>query len=166
MTPSGIEPATFRFVSQHLNHCATSVPLICFDFIEMWNKKKTYEIHSRINNKLNYMKYKNLFTFTQVVMRISSCPLPTFCHVHSGSKPVNGHANSDSIHLTWKVLIVAGWVMLKNTTITIDMQNEYEFYYELCPLTVTHQVTFATIMLPFIIIIKFPCSLSRYSRDH
>jgi hypothetical protein len=23
MTPSGIEPATFRFVAQYLNHCAT-----------------------------------------------------------------------------------------------------------------------------------------------
>jgi len=26
MTPSGIEPATFRFVAQHLNYCATAVP--------------------------------------------------------------------------------------------------------------------------------------------
>ena len=26
MKPSGIEPATFRFVAQHLNHCATAVP--------------------------------------------------------------------------------------------------------------------------------------------
>ena len=26
MTPSGIEPATFRFVAQHLNHCSTAVP--------------------------------------------------------------------------------------------------------------------------------------------
>jgi hypothetical protein len=26
MTPSGIEPATFRFVAQYLNHCATAVP--------------------------------------------------------------------------------------------------------------------------------------------
>ena len=26
MTPNGIEPATFRFVAQHLNHCATAVP--------------------------------------------------------------------------------------------------------------------------------------------
>jgi len=26
MTPAGIDPATFRFVAQHLNHCATSVP--------------------------------------------------------------------------------------------------------------------------------------------
>jgi len=27
MTPFGIEPATFRFVAQQLNHCATAVPL-------------------------------------------------------------------------------------------------------------------------------------------
>jgi len=26
MTPAGIEPATFRFVAHHLNHCATAVP--------------------------------------------------------------------------------------------------------------------------------------------
>jgi len=27
MTPAGIEPVTFRFVAQHLNHCATAVPI-------------------------------------------------------------------------------------------------------------------------------------------
>ena len=27
MAPSGIEEETFRFVAQHLNHCATAVPL-------------------------------------------------------------------------------------------------------------------------------------------
>ena len=26
MTQPGIEPATYRFVAQHLNHCATAVP--------------------------------------------------------------------------------------------------------------------------------------------
>jgi len=26
MTPAGIEPETFRFVAQHLNHCVTAVP--------------------------------------------------------------------------------------------------------------------------------------------
>ena len=26
LTPAGIEPATFRFGAQHLNHCATAVP--------------------------------------------------------------------------------------------------------------------------------------------
>jgi len=30
MTPSGIEPATFRFVAQHFNHCATAVPHYCY----------------------------------------------------------------------------------------------------------------------------------------
>ena len=28
MTSAGIEPATFRFVEQHLNHCATAVPFL------------------------------------------------------------------------------------------------------------------------------------------
>jgi len=27
LTPAGIEPATFRFVEPHLNHCATAVPM-------------------------------------------------------------------------------------------------------------------------------------------
>jgi len=26
LTPAGIEQATYRFVAQHLNHCATAVP--------------------------------------------------------------------------------------------------------------------------------------------
>jgi len=26
LTPAGIEPATYRFVAQHLNHCAATVP--------------------------------------------------------------------------------------------------------------------------------------------
>jgi len=28
LTLAGIEPATFRFVAQHLNHCATTVPYV------------------------------------------------------------------------------------------------------------------------------------------
>ena len=28
MTPAGVEPATFRFVAQYLNHCATAVPVL------------------------------------------------------------------------------------------------------------------------------------------
>ena len=40
VTPSGIEPATFRFVAQHLNHCATAVPFMystSIIFISLFN---------------------------------------------------------------------------------------------------------------------------------
>jgi len=38
MTPAGIEPATFRFVAQHLNHCATAVPsaFVRFLYYKYW----------------------------------------------------------------------------------------------------------------------------------
>ena len=35
MTPAGIETATFRFVAQHLNHCATAVPDIAFCVVKI-----------------------------------------------------------------------------------------------------------------------------------
>ena len=38
VTPSGIEPATFRFVAQHLNHCATVVPI----YIHIYTHIHTY----------------------------------------------------------------------------------------------------------------------------
>ena len=37
MTPAGIEPATFRFVTQRLSHCATAVPnhiITCEEFFD------------------------------------------------------------------------------------------------------------------------------------
>ena len=37
LIPAGIEPATFRFVAQHLNRCATAVP----DHKECYGKIKT-----------------------------------------------------------------------------------------------------------------------------
>jgi len=30
LTQAGIEPATFRFVAQRLNHCATAVPKVVY----------------------------------------------------------------------------------------------------------------------------------------
>ena len=39
MTPAGIEPATFRFVAQHLNHCATAVPHIAHKLRDFQGEK-------------------------------------------------------------------------------------------------------------------------------
>ena len=69
MTPSGIEPATFRFVAQHLNHCSSAVPPVlhvikvnlftsatnfhCFAFvgpcIEIYFYSKTNQMHNISN---------------------------------------------------------------------------------------------------------------------
>jgi len=35
LTPAGIEPATFRIVAQHLNHCATAVPHKCINCLKI-----------------------------------------------------------------------------------------------------------------------------------
>ena len=43
MTPPGIEPATFRFVTQHLNHCATAVPHIK----SVWLKCRFLNVRAR-----------------------------------------------------------------------------------------------------------------------
>jgi len=33
LTPAGIQPATFRFVAQHLNHCATAVQILNYNLL-------------------------------------------------------------------------------------------------------------------------------------
>jgi hypothetical protein len=37
LTPSGIEPATFRFVAQYLNDCATAVPFTRGRYAKKWS---------------------------------------------------------------------------------------------------------------------------------
>ena len=41
LTLAGIEPATFQFVAQHLNHCATAVPT---DYVMLFGKEIKDEI--------------------------------------------------------------------------------------------------------------------------
>ena len=55
MTPSGIEPATFRFVAQHLNHCATAVPT---------NNVRTTDILMAV--WVRYMGRRDILHFTQL----------------------------------------------------------------------------------------------------
>ena len=50
MTPAGIEPATFRFVAQHLNHCATAVPQFCP--VELVNVSGRYLLSFRDYSKV------------------------------------------------------------------------------------------------------------------
>ena len=58
MTPAGIEPATFRFVAQHLNHCATTVPIIIITLLFNAKRKTSlqkanYELPSLPSSERN-----------------------------------------------------------------------------------------------------------------
>ena len=61
MTPSGIEPATFRFVAQNLNHCAIAVPTVRYG-----TGQKETNIHNlrvwNTNNILQNNILDNCFT--------------------------------------------------------------------------------------------------------
>ena len=46
LTPAGIEPATVRFVAQHLNHCVTAVPNITSLSHEIITRTHTRTDHS------------------------------------------------------------------------------------------------------------------------
>ena len=58
MTSAGIEPATFRFVAQHLNRCATAVPT-------SWN---TYVINTQQLVKVPGIRWYNLQELTALVV--------------------------------------------------------------------------------------------------
>ena len=58
MTPSGIEPATFRFVAQHHNHCATAVPVKWGSF----TKNKAQE-QSWLFNSIYWKVYKCVWRY-------------------------------------------------------------------------------------------------------
>ena len=60
MTPSGIEPATFRFVEQHLEHCATAVPII-YNIYYTGITYKLHELPSRLSIYIKDMFGSNVY---------------------------------------------------------------------------------------------------------
>jgi len=67
MTTSGIEPATFRFVAQHLNHCATAVP----NYLTVWSRN----LLENSGTQFTGQKVTNLFVkllLTAIVTKIQN----------------------------------------------------------------------------------------------
>jgi len=81
-TPAGIEPATFRFVAQHLNHCATAVPGM--HFMDRINKN----IYRNILWQMDDGKHKkeeepqNLKLKNKSFIQAEQCPVSTNTSFH------------------------------------------------------------------------------------
>jgi len=69
VTPAGIEPATFRFVAQHLNRCATAAPA---------------SIGTLLNNStiwtVQQQEYMSLFEYSVLCPHISVIPQQRFVY--------------------------------------------------------------------------------------
>ena len=61
MTPAGIEPATFRIVAQHLNHCATAVPYKNAGIKKWMHRSATFRfVAQHLNHCATAAPYKNV----------------------------------------------------------------------------------------------------------
>ena len=94
MTPSGIEPETFWFEAQHLNHCATAVPLqsitirtICFIspkfyILSTWflfcPRDSNYAFHIRIDKWSLYCKRR---VFFEEILNLNFRSSETSCRI-------------------------------------------------------------------------------------
>jgi hypothetical protein len=86
VTPSGIELATFRFVVQYLNHCATAVPTYVRSSIKIIEIKCSTLFPSRqmFFSSLSISRFQQLNGIWQRADKIS----PTCCHVSNSQTPV------------------------------------------------------------------------------
>jgi len=73
MTPSGIEPVTFRFVAQHLNHCATAVPPSSFS-------GKKWELNNLYSHESCIAQVRQWWYIVKGIKRIIAILFPRLFH--------------------------------------------------------------------------------------
>ena len=89
MTPSGIEQATFRFVAQHLNHCATAVPPQTWSSVsKYWHDLLThlasaYPLYTVLNptcHLLALLVSHHILNVSRMRAKLKLSPSPISCH--------------------------------------------------------------------------------------
>jgi len=65
VTPAGIEPATFRFVAQHLNHCVLPLVGLCHTIV----------LQCKVQKKIRFYEIRNIFWLDDEVLqaKVESC---------------------------------------------------------------------------------------------
>ena len=100
LTPAGIEPATFRFVAQHLNHCATAVPHTRrVAGIIVNTKQLTSCAIFNVNKNPTRCKSMHIFIYCKVALHVSGVTAPIIrstknCNRASGTGHNTGTATS------------------------------------------------------------------------
>jgi len=61
MAPAGIEPATFRFVAQHLNHCATAVPTLFLCKVRIF-RRCLFTLHVSGYTRMSFVRRVHFLT--------------------------------------------------------------------------------------------------------
>ena len=73
MLPAGIEPATFRFVTQHLNHCATAIKHTITKWGIAYYVIASYFTRSGVISRYQHTEGDTFFLFQ---MKPTRCTLP------------------------------------------------------------------------------------------
>ena len=82
MTPSGIEPATFRFVAQHLNHFAPAVPTYTWyglQFRANIDENVRFEALTEVLPKIQTFLDTNMCCDQYDIPKLAQCHIVTSC---------------------------------------------------------------------------------------
>jgi len=102
MKPSGIKPATFRFVAQHLNHCATAVP----------NRNQYQEYFLQFYIRLHmFLKTVYFFLRTHFLRMVRDCRLTAFVtsnKMQDKVHPITGQEGPEGVNRCSCSFIILG----------------------------------------------------------
>jgi len=119
MTPAGIEPATFRFVAQHLNHCATAITLgICFTCLlyGIMENKYSLLLQQKLPTRLSCMSaLSNLYHNLKIHLNIQ-CDTCLDIQIFPTKTPYKSalpysYRMTSSVHVTSLTLLLQSYCM-------------------------------------------------------
>jgi len=100
MTPAGIEPATFRFVAQHLNNCAT-VERYKLEIITqlLWTIVNTSYLDRNLYNVFLLRSFLMLSKYLGLQLcKVHNLRLHSFFSIHFPKLPLRLNSKLDSFH--------------------------------------------------------------------